>query len=78
MLKHVPSISQSAVLPHSGPAIILDRVDKAYKGRPAVKALTFSVERGSVTALLGGNGAGKSTTIGMILGLILPSSGRRR
>src|SRR5690606_20420892 len=41
----------------------------------AVSGLTFSVDKGSVTALLGGNGAGKTTTIAMLLGLVLPTSG---
>ena len=59
-------------------AIALDRLCKSYKGRTAVRDLTFSVPHGSVTALLGGNGAGKSTTIGMIMGLILPTSGTAR
>ncbi len=53
-------------------------VSKIYKARPAVNHLTFTVATGSVTALLGGNGAGKSTTIGMIMGLILPTSGTVR
>ena len=58
-----------------GDAISLNRVSKIYKGHTAVDGVTFSVAKGSVTALLGGNGAGKSTTIGMIMGLILPSAG---
>ncbi|HEX4768687.1 MAG TPA: ABC transporter ATP-binding protein [Lichenihabitans sp.] len=58
------------------PAIGLDRLTKLYKGHAAVKDLSFSVAGGSITGLLGGNGAGKTTTIGMILGLILPTSGR--
>ena len=59
-------------------AIVLDQVTKIYKGKPAVDGLTFSIRQGSVTALLGGNGAGKSTTIGMIMGLIEPTAGRVR
>ena len=58
------------------PAIVLDRVAKAYNNAVAVKTLSFAVKSGSVTALLGGNGAGKTTTIGMVMGLILPTSGR--
>ena len=41
----------------------------------AVAALTFDIARGSIVGLLGGNGAGKTTTIGMMMGLILPTSG---
>jgi ABC-2 type transport system ATP-binding protein len=59
-------------------AIALDRVSKVYKGQLAVDGLTLSIQQGSITALLGGNGAGKSTTIGIVMGLILPSAGTVR
>jgi ABC-2 type transport system ATP-binding protein len=42
----------------------------------AVERLDFQVERGSTAALLGANGAGKSTTLAMLLGLLLPTTGR--
>ena len=48
---------------------------KSYKNVTAVDGLSFTIEPGSVTALLGGNGAGKTTTIAMLLGLITPTSG---
>ncbi|MDD3370814.1 MAG: ABC transporter ATP-binding protein [Alphaproteobacteria bacterium] len=48
---------------------------KLFDNTVAVKGLSLSVARGSVTALLGGNGAGKSTTMGMLLGLLEPTSG---
>lgn len=60
------------------PAIALRALTKLYRGRAAVDGLTLEVPRGSVCGLLGGNGAGKTTTIGMIMGLILPSSGEAR
>ncbi|MCR4393246.1 MAG: ATP-binding cassette domain-containing protein [Dehalococcoidales bacterium] len=41
----------------------------------AVKNLNFELRRGEVFGFLGPNGAGKSTTVGMILGLIQPTSG---
>ena len=44
----------------------------------AVDHLSFSLEKGSITALLGGNGAGKTTTLSMLLGLLEPSSGSIR
>ena len=58
------------------PAISLDRAVKIYKGGMAVNGISFTLETGSVTALLGGNGAGKTTTIAMIMGLVTPTSGR--
>jgi ABC-2 type transport system ATP-binding protein len=42
---------------------------------PAVDRVSFRVAEGSATALLGGNGAGKSTTIAMLLGVLKPTSG---
>ena len=57
------------------PAICVRRLAKSYRAVTAVDAISFDIAKGSVTGLLGGNGAGKTTTIGMIMGLILPSSG---
>ncbi|WP_439572254.1 ABC transporter ATP-binding protein [Phreatobacter sp.] len=51
---------------------------KDYGPVRAVDGLTLAIAKGSTTALLGGNGAGKSTTIGMIMGLVLPTSGAVR
>lgn len=49
---------------------------KSFHGRKVVDGLSFSVEKGQVFGLLGHNGAGKSTTIEMILGLKKPDSGK--
>jgi ABC-2 type transport system ATP-binding protein len=51
---------------------------KCYGDLAAVDNISFAVARGSTTGLLGGNGAGKTTTLSMLLGLLLPSSGRIR
>ncbi|MGN0702765.1 MAG: ABC transporter ATP-binding protein [Lentihominibacter sp.] len=48
---------------------------KSFRGRRVVDGLSFDVEKGEVFALLGHNGAGKSTTIDMILGLKKPDEG---
>lgn len=48
---------------------------KCYNGRRVVDDVSFSVEKGTVFGLLGHNGAGKSTTIEMILGLKKPEKG---
>ncbi len=55
--------------------IAADRLVKIYKGTTAVDGISFRLAAGSITGLLGGNGAGKSTTIAMIMGLVLPTSG---
>jgi ABC-2 type transport system ATP-binding protein len=57
-------------------AIEVFHLSKIYKTVPAVDDISFSIRRGSITGLLGGNGAGKTTTIAMIMGLVLPTSGR--
>ncbi|VDG97079.1 Uncharacterized ABC transporter ATP-binding protein YbhF [Lysinibacillus sphaericus] len=58
-------------------SIIIDcmGVGKSFKGKSAVRDLSFQIEKGEVVALLGPNGAGKSTTIQMLLGLLEPSTG---
>lgn len=48
---------------------------KSYGVLSAVNQLNLAVRRGCITAFLGRNGAGKSTTIKMLLGMIRPSSG---
>ena len=50
-------------------------LSKKYGTREVVSQLAISVEAGSFTALLGTNGAGKSTTIGMLTTLVQPTSG---
>lgn len=57
------------------PALSVKGLSKTYEATVAVTPLSFDLAVGSVTGLLGGNGAGKTTTIGMIMGLIEPTSG---
>jgi ABC-2 type transport system ATP-binding protein len=64
--------------PADPPAIAVEKLTKLYRGVTAVDGISFSIPRGTITGILGGNGAGKTTTIGMILGLILPTSGTIR
>src|SRR6266705_4447727 len=67
-------------LPAANPAgsaeIEVAHLVKLYKTTRAVDDVSFRIARGSITGLLGGNGAGKTTTIAMIMGLVLPTSGR--
>jgi ABC-2 type transport system ATP-binding protein len=58
------------------PAISIQNLVKTYKTTRAVDDISFRIAAGSVTGLLGGNGAGKTTTIAMIMGLVLPTSGK--
>ena len=55
--------------------IRLKDLTKRFGQRLAVDGLTLEVRRGDVFGLLGHNGAGKSTSIGMLLGQVWPSSG---
>src|SRR5579872_457203 len=57
-------------------AIDVAHLSKTYNTTGAVDDISFAIARGSITGLLGGNGAGKTTTIAMIMGLVLPTSGR--
>lgn len=57
-------------------AIAVDRLTRDFGAFRAVDALTFDVVRGEVFGFLGSNGAGKSTTIRMLCGLLAPTSGR--
>ena len=60
------------------PAISVERVRKAYGATIAVDDASFSVARGAVHALLGENGAGKSTIVKLLSGLTQPDSGGLR
>ena len=62
--------------PVGSAAIDVAHLVKLYKTTRAVDDVSFRIARGSITGLLGGNGAGKTTTIAMIMGLVLPTSGR--
>ncbi|XP_048195508.1 ATP-binding cassette sub-family A member 13 isoform X1 [Perognathus longimembris pacificus] len=58
------------------PGVTLVSVNKEYEGhRLAVQDLTLTFHRGQITALLGTNGAGKTTVISMLTGLYPPTSG---
>ena len=56
--------------------ISIQNVTKSFKGKNAIKQLSIEIAEGEIMGLLGANGAGKSTTINMILGFIKPDSGK--
>jgi len=55
--------------------IEINNLSKKFRNISAVKNINFKINKGTILGLLGPNGSGKSTTIGMMLGLIKPSSG---
>ena len=59
-------------------SVSVRNLEKSFSGRRVVDDLSFDVHKGEVFALLGHNGAGKSTTIDLILGLKAPDEGTAR
>jgi ABC-2 type transport system ATP-binding protein len=59
----------------SSTIIEVDNLVKQFKNSLAVNNLSFKINKGTIVGLLGPNGCGKTTTMGMMLGLIKPTSG---
>jgi len=57
------------------PLQIID-LSKAYDAKEAVRNISFKVNENEIIGILGPNGCGKTTTIGMILGLLKPTKGK--
>lgn len=78
-LAHSGSGPESGSAAGSAPAapapVATDRLTKVYAGKRVVNGVSLTIEEGSVYALLGRNGAGKSTTIKMLMGLVHPDFG---
>ena len=55
--------------------ISIKNITKTFKGYEAVKELSIDIPRGEIYGLLGSNGAGKSTTINILLGFLEPDKG---
>ncbi len=51
-------------------------LSKIYNNKEAVKNISFKINKNEIMGILGPNGCGKTTTIGMILGLLKPSKGK--
>lgn len=57
-------------------AVLTDDLEKRFGAFKAVRKLNLAVRQGEIFGFLGANGAGKTTAIRMLCGLLLPSSGR--
>ena len=58
------------------PPLEIIELSKAYNNKEAVKNISFKINKNEIVGILGPNGCGKTTTIGMILGLLKPSKGK--
>jgi branched-chain amino acid transport system ATP-binding protein len=60
------------------PLLAVENLETAYGGITALRGISFEVHSGAVVALVGANGAGKSTTLNTISGLLVPRAGSIR
>ncbi|MDV7083021.1 branched-chain amino acid ABC transporter ATP-binding protein/permease [Rhodococcus sp. IEGM 248] len=67
---------RSAMEPMSGRTLVVDGISKAFGGNQALDNASLRAEPGSITALIGPNGSGKTTMLNMICGFYRPDSGR--
>ncbi|MDX2144796.1 MAG: LPS export ABC transporter ATP-binding protein [Rhodospirillaceae bacterium] len=63
-----------AAIPKTGLAVV--GLGKSYKGRPVLRDVSLTVQRGEAVGLLGPNGAGKTTSFYCVTGLISPDRGQ--
>ena len=63
------------VEPQSCGAITVQGLSKRFRGRPAIDGLSLTVKPGDICGLAGANGGGKSTTIRLLAGLMIPDEG---
>lgn len=61
--------------PSDSDSITVNNLEKRFGAFIAVNKISFSVKKGEIFGFLGSNGSGKSTTIRMLCGIIMPSSG---
>jgi ABC-2 type transport system ATP-binding protein len=61
---------------HESDLIEVERLTRTFGTHVALAGVTFGVPRGTVVGLLGKNGAGKSTTLRLLAGVVRPDSGR--
>lgn len=59
----------------NAPLLRLEALSKSFGGLKAVSDLTFGVKTGTITSLIGGNGAGKTTAFNLITGNLAPDTG---
>ncbi|MEL6766714.1 MAG: LPS export ABC transporter ATP-binding protein [Pseudomonadota bacterium] len=70
-----PGPAPTRLRQREGDGLIIRGLGKAYRRRPVVRDVSFTLERGEVVGLLGPNGAGKTTCFYMVIGLIPADTG---
>ncbi len=73
---YMPNVGEKPVLVTENKGLQANNLGKSYAGRPVVRDISLSVNRGEAVGLLGPNGAGKTTCFYMITGLISPDYGQ--
>jgi branched-chain amino acid transport system ATP-binding protein len=71
-------VTEAATVPAGEPLLELDAVSVYYGAIHALKSVSLRVEEGQIVTLIGANGAGKSTTLRTISGLLRPRKGKVR
>src|SRR5262245_49615610 len=71
-------MSAGGEIPAADYVVEIDGLRKQFGAVTAVRDLSLRIPRGGVFGLLGPNGSGKTTTIGLLLGLITPTAGSIR
>src|SRR3954463_584962 len=71
----LPEVDQDSHLSSSSPLLQAINIQKSFGGVHALKGVSLDIQGGEVHALVGENGAGKSTIIKVLTGAITPDSG---
>jgi branched-chain amino acid transport system permease protein len=71
----LPELTLVQTQAHADDVLVVDNLAKHFGGLKAVDDISFVVKRGSVHALIGPNGSGKTTTLNVLSGLYTPTAG---
>ena len=71
-----PRLAGAPAAEYSGPTILFEDVTIGFEGKPVLDGVSFDLPQGETKCLLGIAGAGKTTILKLVLGLIKPDRGR--
>ena len=72
----IPALTLASAGSHDGPLLRVDNLQKHFGGLKAVDGIGIDVERGTVHALIGPNGSGKTTSLNVMSGIYEPTGGK--